>query len=90
MILELYRRYNCRLQMGGSDQWSNIISGVDLIRRVEQGNAYGLTFKLLTTSEGKKMGKTETGTVWLNPKKHLLMNFINIGVISLIPMSKTV
>jgi tyrosyl-tRNA synthetase len=68
-FLELYRRYNCRLQMGGSDQWSNIISGVDLIRRVEQGNAYGLTFKLLTTSEGKKMGKTETGTVWLNPQK---------------------
>ncbi len=68
-FLELYRRYNCRLQMGGNDQWSNIISGVDLIRRVEQGNAYGLTFKLLTTSEGKKMGKTETGTVWLNPQK---------------------
>jgi tyrosyl-tRNA synthetase len=68
-FLELYRRYNCKLQMGGSDQWSNIIGGVELVRRIEGGSAYGLTFKLLTTSEGKKMGKTEAGAVWLDPEK---------------------
>ena len=68
-FLVLYKKYNCKLQLGGSDQWSNIIAGVDLIRRVENGSAYGLTFKLLTTSEGKKMGKTESGAVWLDPAK---------------------
>lgn len=68
-FLELFRRYNCKLQMGGSDQWSNIVAGADLIRRVESGSAYGLTFKLLTTSEGKKMGKTESGAVWLDESK---------------------
>lgn len=68
-FLELYRRYNCKLQMGGSDQWSNILGGVELIRKVEGASAYGLTFKLLTTSEGKKMGKTEAGAVWLDPEK---------------------
>ncbi|MDD4048155.1 MAG: tyrosine--tRNA ligase [Clostridia bacterium] len=68
-FLELYKRYNCKLQLGGNDQWSNIISGADLVRRIENGNAYGLTFKLLTTSEGKKMGKTESGAIWLDPEK---------------------
>ncbi|MDK2823490.1 MAG: tyrosyl-tRNA synthetase [Clostridia bacterium] len=68
-FLELYRRYNCKLQMGGSDQWSNILGGVELIRRVEGASAYGLTFKLLTTSEGKKMGKTESGAIWLDAEK---------------------
>ncbi len=68
-FLELYRRYNCKMQMGGNDQWSNIIGGVELIRRVEGASAYGLTFKLLTTSEGKKMGKTEAGAVWLDAEK---------------------
>ncbi|MCR4441967.1 MAG: tyrosine--tRNA ligase [Peptococcaceae bacterium] len=68
-FLELYRKYNCRLQMGGNDQWSNIIFGVDLIRREENASSYGLTFRLLTTSEGKKMGKTESGAVWLDPQK---------------------
>lgn len=68
-FLELFRRYGCRLQLGGDDQWSNIISGADLIRRVEGEAAYGMTFTLLTTSEGKKMGKTETGAIWLNPEK---------------------
>ena len=71
-FLELYRRYNCQLQMGGNDQWSNIISGVDLVRRVENASVYGLTFKLLTTSEGKKMGKTETGAIWLDRKNFTL------------------
>jgi len=68
-FLELYRRYNCKLQLGGNDQWSNILAGADLIRRVEEEAAYGLTFRLLTTSEGKKMGKTEAGAVWLDPEK---------------------
>lgn len=68
-FLELFRRYGCRLQLGGDDQWSNIIAGADLIRRVDGEAAYGMTFTLLTTSEGKKMGKTETGAIWLNPQK---------------------
>lgn len=67
--LELYRRYHCKLQLGGNDQWSNIISGVDLVRRIENASVYGLTFKLLTTSEGKKMGKTESGAIWLDAEK---------------------
>lgn len=68
-FLELYRKYNCRLQLGGDDQWSNIISGTDLIRRAEGASAYGMTFTLLTTSEGKKMGKTESGAIWLDGSK---------------------
>ncbi|QUI23437.1 tyrosine--tRNA ligase [Vallitalea pronyensis] len=68
-FLALNREYNCTIQMGGNDQWSNILGGVELIRRTEQKPAFGMTFKLLTTSEGKKMGKTEKGAVWLDPKK---------------------
>lgn len=68
-FLTLYRRYGCKLQMGGDDQWSNILYGADLIRRLEGAEAYGLTFPLLTTSSGKKMGKTEAGAVWLDPEK---------------------
>ncbi len=68
-FLELNRRFNCILQMGGDDQWANIISGTDLIRRVERDNAFGWTYPLLTTSSGKKMGKTEKGAVWLDPKR---------------------
>ncbi|HHY04915.1 MAG: tyrosine--tRNA ligase [Thermoanaerobacteraceae bacterium] len=68
-FLYLYRKYGCKLQMGGNDQWSNIISGADLIRRVEGAPAYGLTFTLLTNSEGKKMGKTESGALWLDAEK---------------------
>ena len=68
-FLELNRRYGCCLQMGGNDQWSNILGGVDLISRKEQKPAYGLTFKLLTTSDGKKMGKTQKGAVWLDPNR---------------------
>ena len=66
---ELNQRYNCSLQMGGNDQWSNIIAGVELIRRKSQKPAYGMTFKLLTNSEGVKMGKTVSGAVWLDPAK---------------------
>lgn len=68
-FLELYRRYGCKLQMGGDDQWSNIISGVDLVRRVENADVFGMTFTLLTTSDGRKMGKTQAGAVWLDPDK---------------------
>lgn len=66
---KLHKEYGCCLELGGNDQWSNIIGGVELIRRKEQKPAYGLTFKLLTTSEGIKMGKTMKGAVWLNPEK---------------------
>ncbi len=66
---KLNKLYNCVLQLGGNDQWSNIISGVELIRRKEQKPAYGLTFKLLTTSDGVKMGKTVKGALWLDPNK---------------------
>lgn len=66
---KLNKLYGCTLELGGNDQWSNILGGVDLIRRKEQKPAYGLTFKLLTTSEGIKMGKTMKGAVWLDPNK---------------------
>ena len=66
---KLYKDYGCRLEFGGDDQWSNIIGGVELIRRKERGEAYCMTFNLLTNSEGKKMGKTERGAVWLDPEK---------------------
>jgi tyrosyl-tRNA synthetase len=66
-FLELYRRYGCRLQIGGDDQWGNIVAGTDLIRRLEGAEAFGLTFPLVTTSDGKKMGKTEKGAVFLDP-----------------------
>ncbi|MCQ2482376.1 MAG: tyrosine--tRNA ligase [Clostridia bacterium] len=65
----LNKQYDCCLELGGDDQWSNIIGGVELIRRKEQKPAYGLTFTLLTNSEGKKMGKTAKGAVWLDPNK---------------------
>lgn len=68
-FLELNHRFNCKVQMGGDDQWSNIIAGVELIRRKESKSAYGLTFTLLTTNEGKKMGKTEKGALWLDSEK---------------------
>ncbi|MFI3230380.1 MAG: tyrosine--tRNA ligase [bacterium] len=68
-FLELNRRYNCKMQLGGSDQWSNIIGGIELVRRMDQKDVYGLTFKLLTTSEGIKMGKTQKGAIWLDPNK---------------------
>lgn len=68
-FLELHRRYNCKMQFGGDDQWSNIIYGVDLVRREMGDQVYGMTFALLTTSEGKKMGKTQKGALWLDPEK---------------------
>lgn len=68
-FLMLCKKYGCLLQCGGDDQWSNILSGADLIRRKEGKSAFAMTFELLTTSEGKKMGKTQKGAVWLDPKK---------------------
>jgi tyrosyl-tRNA synthetase len=64
--LTLHQRYGCSLQMGGDDQWGNILAGVDLVRRVEGAEVHALTYPLLTTSDGKKMGKTEAGAVWLD------------------------
>jgi tyrosyl-tRNA synthetase len=66
-FLELYRRNNCTLQLGGSDQWGNIVAGLDLIRRVEQGSGHALTVPLLTKADGTKFGKTAGGSVWLDP-----------------------
>lgn len=74
-FLVLNRKYGCRLQMGGDDQWSNIISGADLIRRTEGIEAYGVTSPLITTSSGKKMGKTEAGAVWLDAKRTSVYDF---------------
>ena len=68
-FMELNRRYGCVLELGGDDQWSNIIAGVELIRRKEAKPSYGMTFNLLTNSEGKKMGKTAKGALWLDPEK---------------------
>lgn len=68
-FLVLNQKYGCVMQLGGDDQWSNILGGIDLIRRVESKEAYGMTFTLLTTSEGKKMGKTEKGALWLDAAK---------------------
>jgi tyrosyl-tRNA synthetase len=67
-FVELYKRYDCILQMGGSDQWGNIVSGIELGRRLLNAELFALTTPLLTTSSGAKMGKTETGAVWLNPE----------------------
>ena len=68
-FLELHNRYDCVMEMGGDDQWSNIIGGVELIRRKESKPAFGMTYTLLTTSDGRKMGKTEKGALWLDPEK---------------------
>lgn len=65
----LFKTYNCEMQLGGDDQWSNIIGGIELIRRIENKEAFGMTFTLLTTKEGKKMGKTEKGALWLDAEK---------------------
>ncbi|MBE5816378.1 MAG: tyrosine--tRNA ligase [Clostridiales bacterium] len=68
-FLRLFQDYGCTLEVGGDDQWSNILAGVDLIRRKEAKEAFGLTMNLLTTADGKKMGKTQAGAVWLDPEK---------------------
>ena len=68
-FLVLNRKYDCQMELGGDDQWSNILGGLELVRKTEGKSVYGMTFTLLTTSEGKKMGKTEGGAVWLDPEK---------------------
>lgn len=68
-FLRLYETLGCKLELGGDDQWSNILGGVDLVRRVKEEQVFGMTFTLLTTKEGKKMGKTEKGALWLDPDK---------------------
>ena len=68
-FLELCGKHRCRLQMGGSDQWGNIVAGIDLIRRMSGESAFGVTFPLITTSSGAKMGKTAAGAVWLDPQR---------------------
>jgi len=68
-FLELNDQYQCRLQMGGSDQWGNIVAGIELVRRVRQQTVFGITFPLVTTSSGEKMGKTAKGAVWLDPDR---------------------
>ncbi len=68
-FLELFRRYGCRLEMGGNDQWSNMLGGADLVRKKENEKAYACTFQLLLTHDGRKMGKTEAGALWLDPEK---------------------
>jgi tyrosyl-tRNA synthetase len=65
----LFKHHDCLIQMGGSDQWGNIVAGIDLIRRLEGKQAYGITFPLMMTADGKKMGKTEKGAVWLDPER---------------------
>jgi len=68
-FLELFRRHDCKLQMGGNDQWGNIVAGIELIRRDRHRAAFGITFPLITTSSGAKMGKTAAGAVWLDPER---------------------
>ena len=74
-FLELFNRYGCRLEMGGNDQWSNMLGGADLVRRKLQEKAFACTFQLLLTHDGRKMGKTEAGALWLDPEKTSPYNF---------------
>ena len=74
-FLELFHRYGCRLEMGGDDQWSNMLGGADLVRKKENEKAFACTFQLLLTHDGRKMGKTEAGALWLDPAKTSPYNF---------------
>ena len=74
-FVHLNKNYNCILQMGGSDQWGNILSGVDLIRKINKKDAYGITSPLITNSDGSKMGKTASGAIWLNKNKISSLDF---------------
>ena len=78
--LELYRRHKCVLQMGGNDQWGNIVAGIDLIRRMEGAEVYALTTPLVTTASGQKMGKTAQGAVWLDPQRYKPYDFYQYWV----------
>lgn len=91
-FFKLNKEYNCVLQVGGDDQWSNILGGLDLIKRMSGNEAYGLTISLLLTSDGKKMGKTEAGAVWLDPLKTSPFDFFqfwrNVSDAEVIPCLK--
>ena len=82
-FLMLMRKYDCKIELGGDDQWSNILGGIELCRRKDQKQTYGMTFTLLTTSDGKKMGKTQKGALWLDPEKCKPYDFyqywVNVG-----------
>ncbi len=82
-FLQLNKEYGCQIELGGDDQWSNILGGIDLVRRKEKKQVYGMTFALLTTSDGKKMGKTAKGALWLDPNKttpyEFYQYFRNVG-----------
>ena len=78
-FLHLKRNYDCYIQMGGSDQWGNITTGMELIRRVDSDKGYALTCPLITRADGKKFGKSEQGNIWLDKLKLLFLDFINIG-----------
>src|SRR5258708_24322451 len=78
-FLELYRRYDCRLQAGGSDQWGNIVAGIDLARRLEGAELFGVTSPLITTSSGAKMGKTAAGAIWLNAEQRAAYYYWPVG-----------
>lgn len=82
-FLQLNQKYGCQIELGGDDQWSNILGGIDLVRRKEKKQVYGMTFALLTTSDGKKMGKTAKGALWLDPNKttpyEFYQYFRNVG-----------
>ncbi len=79
-FVELRRRYGCRLQMGGNDQWGNICAGIDLARSIDRAELYGLTFPLIATATGAKMGKTAAGTVWLDPRRTSAYDFFQYWV----------
>ena len=85
-FLELRRRYGCCLQMGGSDQWGNIVTGIDLTRRVDQQEIFGITSPLITTASGAKMGKSAAGAVWLNEERLPVWISGNSGAIQKMPM----
>ena len=71
IFLVLFDKHKCRLQMGGDDQWGNMLAGVNLVKRMRNDDVYALTFPLLTTARGIKMGKTETGAIWLDAEKNI-------------------
>ena len=86
IFISFYEKEKCILQLGGSDQWGNIVNGVDLIRRILKKDAFGLTSPLITLSSGAKMGKTEKGAVWLTKNYFLLTIIGNFGEILMIKM----
>jgi len=79
-FLHLFREHDCALQIGGNDQWGNIVAGIDLVRRVTGGESFGLTFPLITTASGTKMGKTESGAVWLDPERTSPYNYYQFWI----------